>query len=183
MPTPDRDSLTVPQLATLAAIVRGRVAWTPLAKITATFGGDVVDELVGLELVAVWVLDPLKVDERRFPDGLVMVTLAPIAASMLGVEIDERDNADEDPFWLESSPELDPDGRPLPRRSDHPIVMPPQRGQVRAPLRDSLPARTEPIEIEEVEPEPIERVAARTADTDEPIVLWGREVVRRGRAG
>lgn len=96
--------LTEPQRAALAAIVQGRLAWSPLGELKAAGHGEAIEELIGLKLVDRWG-EPYvgHIPEDR-------VTLNPYAAWLLKVHILERttiagEDLSEDPYWAETSQE------------------------------------------------------------------------------
>lgn len=131
-------------------------AWTPRADVDRLHGSDVVADLIGGGWLEVW-------------EGVVggpLVTLTPLAACRLDVELDEFD-ADETPGWVASG------------RAQHPVRVAPLRYQVPLPYPDRVvdPASVRPVEYLRDE-----------AWSDEPVTLWGRPVpidprVRGKRAG
>lgn len=105
--------LTEPQRAALAAIVQGKLAWSPVAELQAAGHEEAIEELVGLKLVDRWG-EPWV---GRIPED--RVTLNPYGAWLLKVHILERttiagEDLSEDPYWAETSQE--PRSIHLPRR-------------------------------------------------------------------
>jgi hypothetical protein len=118
--------LTEPQRATLAAIVQGKLAWSPMAELQAGGHSEAIEELISLGLAARWGEPWI----GHLPED--RVTLTPFGAWLLDVHILERTTIDgedlsEDPYWAETSQE--PRSIHLPRRHH----------EVRCPWMDELP--------------------------------------------
>ena len=148
------DDLSAEQIFALAAIVKGKLAWSSAAEMEdAGVAADTIEGLVGLGLVDRWGQPYVgHIAEDR-------VTLNPYAAWLLEVHILERtsivgDELSEDPYWAETSQEP---------RSIH---LPKRRHEIRWPWMDEVP-----------DPKSLRRAGEVMRDEEgEPVKVLGMEV-------
>jgi hypothetical protein len=156
--------LGVESMAVLVAVVAGPgcktghpgTAWTPRIDLEKEHGAGQVDLLIGSGWLDVW-------------EGVIggpLVTLTPLAAARLNVELDEFDT-DETPGWVASG------------EAEHPVRVPPLRYHVPLPYPERVVDKSSVPPVEYLRDE---------AWSDEPVTLWGMPVpidhrIRGKRAG
>lgn len=165
--------LTEPQRAALAAIVQGRLAWSPLGELKAAGHGEAIQGLIALELAVMWG-EPYV---GHLPED--RVTLTPFGAWLLRVHILERttingEELSEDPYWAE----LD--------RQPSPIHLPKRRHEVRCPWMDELPdpdSVKRPGEVMRDEDGEEVRLMGMTVPIDRRLAKGKQAKAKRRRAG
>lgn len=165
--------LTEPQRAALAAIVRGRLAWSPVDELLAAGHGEAIEQLIALELVVRWG----KPHVGYLPEE--RITLHPFGAWLLQVHILERtilegEELREEPYWAEKA------------REPASIHLPKRRHEVRCPWMDELPdpdSVKRPGEVMRDEDGEEVRLMGMTVPIDRRLAKGKQAKAKRRRAG